>query len=270
MASPIRKYVNKLSGQNVLILGGTSGIGFCVAEAALENGANVIISSSNPAKLERATARLREAYTDLMSTQRVSGYFCDLANTNNLEENVRRLLDEATAAEEGNLKLNHVVFTAGDALAIVPLENTSTEAIQASGVVRFVAPQILAKLLPKYMEPSPANSFTLTGGSVAHRPTSGWSVVSGYASGAEGLARGLALELKPLRVNMVMPGLVHTELFSGFPDEAIQALLKHSREKNLTGTVGRPEDLAESYIYLMKDQYITGSIVASNGGALLV
>lgn len=162
------------------------------------------------------------------------------------------------------------MFTAGDALQLGSLENISVEAIQASGIVRFVAPQIVAKLLPSYMESSPVNSFTLTGGSVAHRPASGWSTMSGYASGIEGLARGLALELKPLRVNVVMPGMVHTELFSGFPDEAVQAVLQNSREHSLTGTVGRPEDLAESYVYLMKDQYVTGSIVTSNGGSLLV
>ncbi|KAL4738781.1 short chain dehydrogenase [Aspergillus similis] len=270
MAFPIRKYTNKLNGQHVLILGGTSGIGFCVAEAALENGANVIISSSNSAKLERSIKRLQETYPDLVSTQRVSGYVCDLASTNGLEENLRRLLDAATATEAGKIKLNHVAFTAGDAIQIPSLEDTTVDTIQASGVVRFVAPQILAKLLPSYMDHSPASSFTLTGGSVAHRPISGWSTMSGYASGIEGLARGLALDLKPLRVNLVMPGVVHTELFSGLPDAAVQAILQSAREKNLTGTVGRPEDLAESYIYFMKDHYITGSIVASNGGSLLV
>ncbi|PYH40139.1 oxidoreductase, short chain dehydrogenase/reductase family [Aspergillus saccharolyticus JOP 1030-1] len=270
MASPTRKYINKLSGQHVLVLGGTSGIGFSVAEAALENGASVIISSSSSAKLERSVRRLQETYPELMSTQRVSGYVCDLANTHDLEENLRRLLDEATATQNGKLKLNHVVFTAGDAIQLSSLDKTTAEAIQASGVVRFVAPQILAKLLPSYMELSPVNSFTLTGGSVAHRPISGWSTMSGYASANEGLARGLALDLKPLRVNVVVPGVVYTEIFSGFPDEAVQAILQNARENNLTGTVGRPEDLAESYIYLMKDQYVTGSVVASNGGSLLV
>lgn len=206
--------------------------------------------------------------TPHLSPHSVSGHVCDLANTDTLEDNLRGLLDGAT--EGGKLKLNHIVFTAGDTLQLSSLENTSVEAIRTSGVVRFLAPQILAKLLAKYVEFSPVNSFTLTGGSVAHRPSAGWSTMAAYASGIEGLTCGLAVDLKPIRVNLVSPGVVQTELFSAFPEDAVQALLNHSREKSLTGTVGRPEDLAESYIYLMKDQYITGSVVASNGGSLLV
>jgi NAD(P)-dependent dehydrogenase (short-subunit alcohol dehydrogenase family) len=86
----------------------------------------------------------------------------------------------------------------------------------------------------------------------------------------EGLTRGLALDLKPVRVNAVAPGAVNTELFGAFPKELVDGMFEMFKSKSTTGTVGRPEDLAESYIYLMKDQYVTGSVLESNGGSLLV
>ncbi|KAL4931626.1 uncharacterized protein BDV17DRAFT_240866 [Aspergillus undulatus] len=67
-------------------------------------------------------------------------------------------------------------------------------------------------------------------------------LVSGWAAGIEGLVRGLALDLKPLRVNMVSPGAVHTELFSRFPSEQLEGFLQLLKNQSATGTVGRPED----------------------------
>ncbi|GFF53775.1 uncharacterized oxidoreductase YkvO [Aspergillus udagawae] len=220
------KYSSKLVNQRVLIFGGTSGIGFCVAEAAIENG-------SNTAKLEKAVARLREA-------------------------------------NNGASKINHVVFTAGDALDFPELVDLTPDLIQKSGVVRFVAPLMVAKYIRQYMDLTTTSSFTLTGGLRAHKPAPGWSLVSGWAAGVEGLVRGLALDLKPLRVNMVSPGAVQTELFSRFPSEQLEGFLKMLKNQSTTGTVGRPEDVAEAYLYLMKDQFVSGSIVETNGGALLV
>lgn len=82
--------------------------------------------------------------------------------------------------------------------------------------------------------------------------------------------RGLAVDLKPLRVNIVSPGAVHTEIFGTVPAERLDTVLDGFRQKSTTGTVARPEDLAEAYIYIMKDHFVTGSIVESNGGRLLV
>ena len=86
----------------------------------------------------------------------------------------------------------------------------------------------------------------------------------------EGLMRGLAVDLKPLRVNVVSPGAVETELFSAIPQDTRDRVLDFYRSTSTTGTVGTPQDLAEAYLYVMKDRFITGSVVESNGGRLLV
>lgn len=86
----------------------------------------------------------------------------------------------------------------------------------------------------------------------------------------EGLVRGLALELSPrnIRVNLVVPGAVLTEHWRHFPQPAHDQMLAYSAKK-LTGKVGIPEELAQSYLYLIKDTNITGEVIASDSGARL-
>lgn len=265
MASSL-KYTSKLVDQRVLVLGATSGIGFCVAEAAFEHGAHLVISSSNQEKLDNTVARLKKAYPTLYERQTITTHVCNLADVANLDANLKFLFEAATNG--GTIKLNHVVTTAGDLLSRPSVQDITPEIIYNALNVRFVAPAVMAKYVQKYVEESPSSSFTLTSGVRGQKPAPGWSMATAMASGAEGLSRGLALDLKPIRVNTVSPGAVHTELFSLFPN--VDAILEMFRQSSTTGTVGRPEDLAESYIYLMKDQFVTGTVIESNGGALLV
>ncbi|KAI0806940.1 hypothetical protein C8Q74DRAFT_1225146 [Fomes fomentarius] len=109
---------------------------------------------------------------------------------------------------------------------------------------------LLAKLLPAYIVPGYTSSLTLTGGVAHQRPPPGWSV--------------------PLRVNLVEPGAVATPLWHSIPVESRAAAMKLHAENSTLGRVGDAEDTAEAYMYLMKDYFATGSIVASNGGMLLV
>ena len=260
------KYSSKLHDKRVLVFGGTSGMGFCVAEASIEAGATVIISGSRPPKIDATIARLKSSYPDCGA--RLSGHACDLSKTEDLEQNIETLLKSAT--QDGAEKLDHVVFTAGDIFPITGLAGATVESITKMGTVRFVAPVLLAKLLvPKYMTSSAGSSITMTGGVNSTKPTVGWSVLAGWGAGVEGLARGLAVDLKPIRVNCVAPGAVNTELIQGLSGENLEAMLTHFRDRTVTGTVGRPEDLAEAYLYCMKDRFVTGSVLHSNGGQFL-
>ena len=259
MASNSSKYTSKLFNARVLVIGGTSGIGFCIAEAALENGAFVIVAGSSEAKLSKTLERLRSAYP--ASNSQVSGHICDLSQTEQLEANIEALLKKAAA----DSKIDHITFTAGPALNIYPVSEVTPEAIHKTGAVRFLRPLLLAKLAPKYLRPGHSSSITLTGGSNTDKPLPGWTLQASYGAAIEGMTRGLAVDMKPARVNMVSPGAVHTELFGDISEESLQRM----RDISLTGTVGRPEDVAEAYIYAMKDKFITGSIIQSNGGRLL-
>ena len=257
------KYTSKLHDSRVLVLGGTSGIGFCVAEAALEHGAHVCICGSKQAKLEKAIARLRSAYPD--SADKVSGHVCDLSQPESLESNLDTVLRFATA----EAKIDHIVFTSGDALKITPVSEATVETILKVGNIRFLGPLMLAKLAPKYLSAGPKSSITLTGGSMSRKPTKNWTLIAAWGSGVEGMTRGLAVDLAPVRVNMVSPGAVHTELFDDIPKERLEGVLQGFRDGTLLDQVGTPENLAEAYLYPMKDQFVTGKIFESDGGRLL-
>ena len=259
MSSNSSKYTSKLLNARVLVIGGTSGIGFCIAEAALEHGAIVIVAGSSEAKLSKTLKRLKTAYPAFEA--RVTGYTCDLSQTEQLEVNLEKLL-KAAAAES---TIDHITFTAGPALNICPVSDVTPEIIHKTGAVRFLGPLHLGKLAPKYLSSGPYSSITLTGGTNTDKPMPGWTLQASYGAAIQGMTRGLAVDLKPVRVNMVSPGAVHTELFGDIGED----LLQRYRSMSLTGTVGRPEDVAEAYIYAMKDKFITGSIIASNGGRLL-
>ncbi|KAM6497371.1 dehydrogenase with different specificitie [Amanita muscaria] len=271
MATPHLKYTTKLAGKRVLLLGGTSGIGFAVAEAALEHGAFVVVSSSQLTKVENAVSRLKTSYPTDDFHSRISGFTYDLADPEKLEENLLALLKQSTTtADGGQALLDHIVFTAGDSLKFKPIQQVTVDYIRDWGNVRFLAPLILAKLAGPYIRPSHTSSITLTSGSGTSRPRPGWSTVVAYGGGIETMTRGLAVDLAPIRVNCVLPGAVHTELFgNSIPKENLDGVMKQLAERTLTGHVGKPEDAAEAYIYAMKDNFCTGSFINTNGGSLL-
>lgn len=81
--------------------------------------------------------------------------------------------------------------------------------------------------------------------------------------------RNLALDLAPVRVNLISPGAVLTPLWDSMPKEEMEGFMKHVRGKCTTGEIGRPEDVAESYLYVMRDWNVSGSVIDTNGGFLL-
>jgi len=258
--SDAQKYTNKLSGARVLVVGGTSGIGFCVAEACLEHGCKVILSSSQQSKIDSSISRLLQSYPS--AKDRLSGHPCDLSSPS-VEDNIRSLFSKTGTVD-------HIVFTAGDALTIMPLKDTTLEVIQHAGMVRFNGALLVAKHGSEHLAPGPNSSITLTTGTASEKPVAGWTISASYAAGLHSMMRNLALDLKPTRVNLISPGLVETEMWNQMPKEQLGAVLDEMKRGTTTGEVGRPEDVAEAYLYCMRDRNVTGSFIATNSGALLM
>lgn len=123
------------------------------------------------------------------------------------------------------------------------------------------------------MHVAPASSIIFTGGVTSTKPLPDWSALVGWGGAKEALVRGLAIDLKPIRVNMVVPGAVHTGLLvnmGGGLEETLKGILEMYRNMTLTGAVGLPEDITEAYLWLMKDPGATGNTVLSDSGYLLV
>jgi NAD(P)-dependent dehydrogenase (short-subunit alcohol dehydrogenase family) len=266
-----KRYANKLENSRILVIGGTSGLGYSVAEACLENGALVTISSSNPSRIDSAVSKLKNAYPSAAnaSNPRIWGLTVDLGKPETLDQELKTLLDKTVESmPEG--KLDHVVYTAGDKLAEIGLGDMTMQNILAAGQLRFFAPLLLAKHLPNYLVSSYKSSYVITTGAVSEKPIPNWSVIGSYAGGLHSMVRGLALDMKPIRVNGVSPGAVDTELWDHHGQEKKEAIMQAMKSKMPTGRVGRPEDVAETFLGLLRDYNIDGSMIRTDGGGMLM
>ncbi|KAJ6551641.1 hypothetical protein B0H19DRAFT_1073302 [Mycena capillaripes] len=204
-------HANFLLNSRTLVIGGSSGIGFAVASAALTNGGKVSITSVTAEKLATKIAELQAIYPDA----HITGNAADLSSVSTLEANLQSVLDAAVKDNGG--PLDHIVYTAGDAfhrsggLAAV----TATTAL-GDFTVRYLGPLSVGKLVAanpgRYLNPAASSSITLTSGTLAHRPLPGLSPWIGVVGAVEVLSRALAVDLAPIRVNVIIPGAVKTEL----------------------------------------------------------
>jgi NAD(P)-dependent dehydrogenase (short-subunit alcohol dehydrogenase family) len=260
---------DRLANTHILIFGGTSGIGFAVANMALSRGARVTISGSAQPKVDDKAAKLRSFYPN-MPASNVAGFACDLSDKANLEASLKSLLDKVTS--NGSNKIDHIVYTAGDAY-YPKLSDITVDNVLAPMLTRVIAPSLIAKLISTgtYMPLSDSSSLTVTGGTNTDKPFPGWTFAAASGGSLHGLVRGLASDLKPMRVNCVIPGAIHTELLQKMVDKiGEEATQKLKEVVSLAATFGQPEDIAEAYGYLMRDRYATGSFIRSDGGRLLV
>jgi NAD(P)-dependent dehydrogenase (short-subunit alcohol dehydrogenase family) len=111
---------------------------------------------------------------------------------------------------------------------------------------------------------------TLTGGSAAPRPQPGWAVAASICGAMEALTRELALELAPVRVNLVRPGVVESPLWSAMDEKDRDGLYQAVAASAPVGHVGRVEEIARAFVYCMEQTYATGAIVPVDGGTVLV
>jgi len=239
-----------LRGKKVVIIGGTSGIGFAVAEAALAEHAEVVVASSGQANVDTALRRLG-------------------AGAKGFPVNVT---DEASVAGffEGLGPIDHVVFTAGDwgSFRTGTLAETDLEAAAQGLAVRYWGGARVAKHAHKHLPA--AGSITLTNGMVAHRPAKGRALSTAMAGGIEHLTIGLAMDLAPIRVNCVCPALIRTDVWNSIPEAGREDQFKRMTAHQPLARIGEPNEVAEAYLYLMKAGYTTGQVLRVDGGSSLV
>jgi NAD(P)-dependent dehydrogenase (short-subunit alcohol dehydrogenase family) len=238
-----------MDGKRVLVVGGGSGIGFAVAQGARDAGAEVVIASSNRARVDAAARKLGDGVEarqlDLTDEAQVEGFF----------------------QEAGGF--DHLVTTAGDwggpreqALAELDLaEAAKLFEVRFWGALR-IAQHGAASLRE-------GGSLTFTNGMIAHKPRKGSSVSSAMAGAIEHLARSLALELAPIRVNVVCPGLIRTGVWDAIPEERREGMLAKMTARLAIPRLGTPEEAAAAYLYLMQCGYVTGQVLKVEGGAAL-
>lgn len=254
--------INKLANRNILVIGGTSGIGFAVAKQALQSGADITITSSSAVKVSEAFNHLRSLVPNRESA--VRSYVADLSAKNKLEETVESLLKFTAVSRP----IDHIVFTAGNFPHLPPLDQSTIQDVDAFFIVRLYGAMAVGKYAPKYMISNKSSLITFTTGIQGDKPL--FWLPPAVAGAVEGLMKGLAVTLSPLRVNAVSPGFVWTELTQGFLKKEPKGSIERYKSQSLLKDVGYPEEVAEAYLYLLRDSFVTGSTVATNGGALLI
>lgn len=233
-----------LTNNSVLVIGGSSGIGFGVALAALEAGATVTIAARSPERLQAAQARLGGA------AQAVS---LDTGDWPTLADFFTR-----------HAPFDHV-FCSAARTKVAAIRDLPLEDAYASFASKFWGAYRLARAA----RITAGGSLTLTSGFLSVRPKAGAAIQGAINAGLEGLTRGLALELAPVRVNCLSPGLVMTEMYDTLAGDRRQAMFDGAAQKLPVGHVGTPAHVAIQAIALMTNPYMTGTTILVDGGGAI-
>lgn len=235
-----------LSNRTVVVLGGSSGIGLACASAAHESGASVVIAGRSSEKLDLARERVGDA---------ARTFTVDVAD----ETSVRELFEQIE-------RVDHLLVSAAETRA-ASMEEPESETLRATLDVRVWGGYYAAKHAVPRMN---GGSITFVSGLSAMRPYPGSEIIAASCGAIEAFSRALALDLAPIRVNTVCPGIVETPLLDGFYGEDREEVLRDLAARLPVGRVGEPEDIADAALFLMGNGFVTGSVLRVDGGGALV
>jgi NAD(P)-dependent dehydrogenase (short-subunit alcohol dehydrogenase family) len=234
-----------LHGRQVLVVGGSSGIGLATAKMAVEAGAHVTIAGRSEARLELAVQSLGHG---------VVGRPLDAAD----DKSVADFFADAKAWD-------HVIATtgAGGRGRLSELSMADAFAAMNGKFWTYVRIARAAKIVS-------GGSLTLVSGLYGSKPAPGTAMVGAINGAIDGLTRGLAVDFAPTRVNTVSPGIIDTPLWNRMPPADRSALFAQVAASLPARRVGEAQDVAQAIIFLMTNPFATGSILHLEGGAMLV
>src|SRR3954447_13584509 len=236
-----------VQGKTILIVGGSSGIGFATARRAAELGATPIIAGRSRARLDSALARLPSGAL----AEQVD--FSDAANVNSLAERLGAI--------------DHLVLSASSGVAWGSFATLTEAAVRAAFENKFWGYWRVAQALGTKLPNDGALVFVSgAAGRAAIPGTSGLAAVNGAIIAA---AKVLAVELAPRRVNVVSPGMTETEAHAGMDLNARQGMYAAAAAKLPAGRIGKPENLAEAVLFALSNPFMTGAVIDIDGGVHL-
>jgi len=254
---------NTLEGTKIVIIGGTSGIGFAAAKSALlDHAAEVVVVSSQRINVDGAVDRLQKVVGETAGLVGVvKGEVVDASKP----EEVRALFSRVG-------EIDHLVWTSGQGVSSsrTGFKDTDLDKKRDLLDLRFWGAATAAQVA-KFRNGAAA-SLTLTTGASQVKPPAGRALSAGVLGAVDTLGRGLAVELAPVRVNVICPGLIKTKIWddAGLPKVAQEALFDEYTKKLLVKHVADADEIADAYLFLMKCTYITGQTIHIDGGFTLV
>jgi NAD(P)-dependent dehydrogenase (short-subunit alcohol dehydrogenase family) len=236
-----------LLGQTVVVIGGSAGIGLETARRARAEGASVILAGRNRERLQQAGRDIgadRIAAFDANEPAALETFFKDLPG-----------------------EIHHVMVTAGAPHYRPPLEMPPGEARRALSEHLMLALNVGRSAAGKVL---PAGSLTFMGGTGARRPSPGLAIVSTVTTAMPALIANLAIELAPIRVNLIAAGFVDTPLSAALLDENLEKRREELRATLPIRRVVGAADVAALAVHVMSNTALTGATYDIDGGQQLV
>jgi NAD(P)-dependent dehydrogenase (short-subunit alcohol dehydrogenase family) len=236
----------QLAGQTVVVIGGSSGMGLETAKLARAEGADVILTGRNPERLQNAArevgARSSAAF-DVTDFERLGRFFDELPSP-----------------------VNHIMVTAGGPY-YARLANLDFTQAHSHVEEKFWLPIHLARFAVGKVRPG--GTLLFIGGTGGRQPSAGPILVA-FTAALPALTKSLALELAPIRVNLICPGFVDTPLSASVLGDQLDARREQLRKTLPIRRVVGPADIAALAIHLMSNTAITGATYDIDGGEQLV
>jgi NAD(P)-dependent dehydrogenase (short-subunit alcohol dehydrogenase family) len=233
--------MENMSGKKAIVLGGTSGIGLATARVLLAAGAEVVVGSRSGTNSDE-TSGMTVAKVDVLDREGLALFFSQQAPFD-------FLVNSAT----------------GGARAIGPFLDMDLDGFQGS-FAKLWGYTNSVRLGAGHLTEDGA--IVLISGSPARKCKPGYIAISTVGNAVEGFVRGVAPELAPRRINVVSPGLIDTPMFAHEGDERKQ-FFDSSTAGNLIPRVGKAEEIAHAVLFLLENEFVTGTTVDVDGGALL-
>lgn len=241
----------KRNSQKILIIGGSSGMGYAFAKRMLNDGYRVVIAG-------RTRARLAAAAEALGANERVETIVADVTD----EEQVVSLFRQAGSVD-------HIVMTAADVSGAYTLpQDMDVECARNAMASKILAPLLIAKHGATALREG--GSITLTSGIAAYRPGPKGCVVAAINGALESMVYAMSLALAPIRVNAVSPGWVHTPIWESVAGSDTPTLLEAMAARLPGGRIGRADEVADAIAAVMSNGFINGTVLHVDGGQRLV
>lgn len=234
-----------LAGKHVVIVGGSSGIGAAAARQALAEGAQVTVTGRSPEKAKKAAEALGAQWAafDMSDAEAIERFF---------------------AAQE---RVDHLVLLGGamGAGSVRDLDASAFHAVVESRLYgAYNAVHSVLKKMPR------EGSVVFISGIFSAKPAVGTAMLAGTIAGVETLARALAREIAPIRVNTLRAGVIDTPMLDGVYGGRRGEAVAAAAGRLPAGRIGTAEEAADAILFLLKNEFVTGTTLDVNGGELLV